>query len=73
MARVSFQFDDKKFYSPTRIAEILAINKCTVYRMVNNIEDPLPAVRLKRNGQLRVNGKDLNEYMSSHEVDPVNE
>ncbi len=66
-------FDDKKFYTPTRVAELLSVNRCTVYRMIRSIEEPLPAVRLKGNGQLRISGLELNKYLEEHEVDPLNE
>ena len=66
-------FDEKRCYSPVHVAEVLATDICTVYRMIRNIENPLPAFKLKSNGQLRVHGKDLNEYLSKNKVDPLNE
>jgi len=66
-------FDEERCYSPVHVAEVLAIDTCTVYRMIRNIENPLPAFRLKSNGQLRVHGKDLNEYLRKNKVDPLNE
>ncbi len=64
-------FREDRGYSPVEIAERLPCGKKTVYRMINNVEDPLPAYRL--NGMLRVLGKDLNVYMENHRVEPENE
>ncbi|KQC07935.1 MAG: hypothetical protein APR54_00010 [Candidatus Cloacimonas sp. SDB] len=66
-------FNESRCYTPLRVSEILSVDITTVYRMIRCIEDPLPAFRLKNNGQLRVHGKDLNEYFESHQVDPLNE
>ena len=64
-------FDDTKCYPPYRVAEILSVDISTVYRLIRSIEEPLPAFRLKTNGQLRVHGKDLNTYFEDHKVDPL--
>ena len=66
-------FDDKKCYTPSRIAEILDVDVCTIYRMVSSIDEPLPAIRLKSNGQLRIHGLEINKYLEDHKVDPLNE
>ncbi len=66
-------FDEKRCYRPDEIAGCLNVNISTVYRMIRSIEDPLPAFRLKSNGQLRVHGQSLNSYLATHQVDPLNE
>ena len=66
-------FDEKRCYRTDEIAVLLGTAISTVYRMIRNIEEPLRAFRLKTNGQLRVHGKDLNQYLIKHQVDPVNE
>jgi len=64
-------FDDKKCYTPNRVAEILAVDISTVYRLIRDFDDPLPAFRLKTNGQLRIHGNRANDYFDRHRVDPL--
>ncbi len=66
-------FDNSKYYTPTRVADLLSVNIRTVYRMIRRVDEPLPAVRLKGNGQLRIHGAELNKYLAEHQVDPVND
>ena len=66
-------FKEQRCYTPLRVSEILSVDISTVYRLIRDIDDPLPAFRLKNNGQLRVHGKDLNTYFEDHKVDPLNE
>jgi hypothetical protein len=66
-------FNDERCYRPDEIADKLRADISTIYRLIKDIDDPLPAFRLKNNGQLRVHGKDLNQYLESHKVDPLNE
>ena len=66
-------FKENRCYTPQRISEILEVDISTVYRLIRDIDDPLPAFRLKRNGQLRVHGKEINKYLEKHKVDPLNE
>jgi predicted site-specific integrase-resolvase len=66
-------FKESRCYTPVNVAEILNVDISTVYRLIRDIDDPLPAFRLKTNGQLRVHGKEINKYLEDHKVDPLNE
>lgn len=66
-------FNESRCYTPVNVAEILNVDISTVYRLIRDIDDPLPAFRLKTNGQLRVHGKEINKYLEDHKVDPLNE
>ncbi len=66
-------FNESKCYTPLRVSEILAVDISTIYRLIRDIDHPLPAFRLKSNGQLRVHGKEINKYLEDHKVDPLNE
>lgn len=66
-------FNESRCYTPVYVAEILNVDISTVYRLIRDIDDPLPAFRLKTNGQLRVHGKEINKYLEDHKVDPLNE
>lgn len=67
-------FKDSRCYRPDEIASILNIGDVsTVYRMIRNIEDPLPAFKLKKNGQIRVRGFEINKYVEDHKIDPLEE
>ena len=63
-------FKDERNYRTDEIAEILRVDRSTVYRWIRDILDPLPAIRTKENGQLRCSGKDLNDYLNKHKVRP---
>lgn len=63
-------FKDERNYRTDEIAEILRVDRSTVYRWIRDILDPLPAFRTKGNGQLRCSGKDLNDYLNKHKVRP---
>lgn len=63
-------FKDERNYRTDEIAEILRVDRSSVYRWIRDILDPLPAFRTKENGQLRCSGKDLNEYLNKHKVRP---
>lgn len=62
-------FSNERSYRVDEIALALAVSKRTVYRMVNDVEDPLPAVRLRGQG-LRVEGRELLRYLERHKVRP---
>jgi len=64
-------FDDKRSYRPDEIAERIEVHISTVYRMINDIDNPLPAFRIKR--QLRVNGAAANRYFEKQKVNPLEE
>lgn len=66
-------FEDNRCYRPDEVATLLGANISTVYRMIRSIEEPLPAFRLKTNGQLRVHGREINHYLTTHKVDPLSE
>ena len=63
-------FNDERNYRTDEIADILRVDRSSVYRWIRDIGDPLPAFRTKENGQLRCAGKDLNEYLLKHKVRP---
>ena len=61
---------DERTYRTDEIADILKVDRSSVYRWIRDILDPLPAFRTKENGQLRCSGKDLNLYLLKHKVRP---
>ena len=63
-------FKDERTYRTEEIADILKVDRSSVYRWIRDILDPLPAFRTKDNGQLRCSGKDLNLYLLKHKVRP---
>ncbi|MDD3523336.1 MAG: helix-turn-helix domain-containing protein [Candidatus Cloacimonetes bacterium] len=63
-------FKDERTYRTDEIADILKVDRSSVYRWIRDILDPLPAFRTKDNGQLRCSGKDLNLYLLKHKVRP---
>ncbi|MDP2172457.1 MAG: helix-turn-helix domain-containing protein [Candidatus Cloacimonadaceae bacterium] len=63
-------FKDDRNYRTDEIAEVLRVDRSSVYRWIRDIPDPLPAFRTKENGQLRCAGRDLNEYLLKHKVRP---
>lgn len=62
-------FEDDIYYYPYHIANKLNISIRTVYRMVNDVTNPLPAVRIRHS--LRIRGKDINEYLERNKTDPL--
>ncbi len=65
-------FNDR-YYRPDEIAEALKVDRTTVYRMIKDVLDPLPAYRVNDRGPLRVHGNDINRYLEKHKVQPHNE
>lgn len=63
-------FNEKRCYRPDEVAAKLGVSKVTIYRMINDIDDPLPAFKIKRNGQIRMYGKALNNYFYEHTIRP---
>ena len=47
-------FNDERNYRTDEIADILRVDRSSVYRWIRDIENPLPAFRTKENGQLRL-------------------
>jgi len=63
-------FKNERNYRTDEIADILRVDRSSVYRWIRDIANPLPAFRTKENGQLRCSGKDLNLYLLKHKVRP---
>ena len=63
-------FNEERNYRTDEIADILRVDRSSVYRWIRDIENPLPAFRTKENGQLRCSGKDLNQYITKNQVKP---
>ena len=63
-------FNDDRCYRPDEIARILNIDRSTVYRLINEIGDPMPAYKLSGTGALRALGSDLNEWLKRRRVQP---
>jgi|GEM_PF-373709 excisionase family DNA binding protein len=66
-------FKEDRSYRPDEIADALKVDRSTVYRLIREISDPLPAYRIKEQGQLRCFGRDINKYLENHKVQPHNE
>lgn len=66
-------FDDERNYYPFQVADILEVHKSTIYRMIRDIDDPLPAFRLRRNGRLKINGRELNKFIEKHKINVLEE
>jgi len=62
-------FADKRYYRVDEIAKALNVSKRTVYRMMNDIENPLRAERIR--GGLRVMGCVINKYLEDNRKEPV--
>ena len=58
----------EKAYRVDEIATLLNYSQKTILRMINDIENPLPAIRHKK--QFRVIGANLKEYLTKHENKP---
>lgn len=65
-------FEEDRTYRPDEVAERIGAHISTVYRMINDIEDPLKAFRL-RGRSLRINGADANAYFERRKVNPLDE
>ena len=63
-------FNDERNYCTDEIADILRVDRSSVYRWIRDIDNPLPAFRTKENGQQRCKGKDLNAYLDKYKVRP---
>ena len=58
---------NKEFYRPDEIAKIMNVSKATVYRLINQIDDPLPAKKFK--GFLRIKASEFDEWIERHHYD----
>jgi excisionase family DNA binding protein len=65
-------FRPDRSYRPDEIAQKLSVDVCTVYRMIRDINDPLPAFR-PHGRALRVEGAELIRYLDRRKVKPENE
>ena len=67
-------FNNDRSYRPDEIAKKWDVNVRTVYRMVKDIDDPLPAFRPNgKKGVIRVKGSVLNEWTEQNKVNPLEE
>jgi hypothetical protein len=63
-----------RYYAPGEIAAILHVSTREVYRWIADLDDPLPATRLRQNGHvLRVYGPDVRAYLARHRKIPQDE
>lgn len=62
-------FRSDRSYRPDEIAQKLSVDVCTVYRMIRDIDDPLPAFR-PHGRALRVEGSELIRYLQRRKVKP---
>lgn len=58
-------------YRPDEVAQILHVHVRTVYRHINDLDDPLPALRLSPGGPLRIPGLAANIWLATHRVNPL--
>jgi len=65
-------FSSDRCYRPDEIAATLGLSTRTIYRLINDIEDPLPAYR-PTGTVLRVHGHDLIAWISRRKVNPLEE
>lgn len=63
-------FKADRCYRPDEIASKLNIDRSTVYRLINEVGDPIPAYKLSGTGALRALGSDLNEWLERRRVRP---
>jgi len=68
----SHLFSPSRCYRPDEIAHTLGLSTRTVYRLINDIEDPLPAYR-PTGTVLRVHGHDLIAWLDRRKVNPLEE
>lgn len=59
-----------RYYRPDEVAEMLNVHKSTLYRLINDKTDPLPAIKLTGEGKLRIPGKELSEWLERRRVNP---
>jgi predicted DNA-binding transcriptional regulator AlpA len=66
---------EKMFFRPDEVCKILDIERTTFYRLVNQVDSPLPAVKMNEspNGHLRVPKLELERWLQEHKKDPLNE
>ena len=58
-------------YRPDEVAAKLHVNIRTIYRHVNDIDDPLPSIRLAPRGPIRIPGSELNKWLERRRVNPL--
>ncbi len=65
-------FKSDRSYRPDEIAKRLAVDISTVYRMIRDMDDPLPAFR-PCGRALRVKGAEITKYLERRKVRPEDE
>jgi len=58
----------KEYYRPDEVAEMLKISIRTIYSLINDINDPLPTTRIRR--QLRVPRREFEEWLKRRDNKP---
>lgn len=64
---ITFVSSDKRLLKPQEAAEILAVSRATLYRMVDEREIFAHKVR----GSLRFSWGDLNDYLEGTRIKPI--
>jgi len=59
-------FKDERLYRPDEVAKRLNISIKSIYRMIKDVDDPLPAIKIKN--IIRLPGNRLNEYIKRHTI-----
>lgn len=57
-----------RYYRPDEVAELLSVDKTTIYRLIRDIDDPLPAIKLNGERCLRIPGQELSEWLERRRV-----
>lgn len=57
-----------RYYRPDEVAELLSVDRSTVYRLISDTDDPLPAVKICQ--KLRIPGQELSEWLERKRVNP---
>jgi predicted DNA-binding transcriptional regulator AlpA len=67
-------FRDDRSYRPDEVAEIWNMSIKSIYRMINDIDNPLPAFRpYGVGGCIRIKGNVLNKWTEKNQVNPLEE
>ena len=60
----------KEYLRIEEVAEILQVDKRTIYRLLNEIDEKKRLTGVRVGGQLRISRTHLNEYMERNELKP---
>jgi hypothetical protein len=66
-------FDSKRCYRPDEVACKWNLDIKEIYKMIKDINDPLPAFRPTGKKALRIRGEILNAWEIKTKVEPLNE